>query len=211
MIFQIRYFILSSSIYFLFGCTSVRNYELGLKVYAKDLQKLKPNYNVALYNTNVDVVGNHFSGLLLIKKMPDSTTRVVFSNELGFKFFDFEFNNDFDFKVYSVIKQINRKAVITTLRKDFELVLMQMNLNTSGSRYTQNGRLYYLFPELSGKGYNCYITDILGDTLWGMERRSNNKTIVNAIMRNNINGQPDTISIVHTRFNFSISLKRIER
>jgi hypothetical protein len=193
------------------SCFPVHKNEQEVKINAKEIQKFKPNYTVALYNTKVDVVGNHFSGLLLIKKMPDSTTRIVFSNEIGFKFFDFEFNNDFDFKVYSVIKQMNRKAVITTLRTDFELVLMQMNLNTSGSRYTQNGRLYNLFPDLSGKGYNCYITDMLGDTLLGMERRSNNKTIVNATMRNYNEGQPDTISIVHNRFNFSIGLKRINQ
>jgi len=34
------------------------------------LQKFKPAFTVALYNTTVDVVGNHLSGLLLIKKMP---------------------------------------------------------------------------------------------------------------------------------------------
>ena len=38
-----------------------------------------------------NVVGNHLSGLLLIKKMPDSSTRMVFSNEMGLGFFDFEF------------------------------------------------------------------------------------------------------------------------
>ena len=88
------------------------------------LQKFKPAFTVALYNTQVDVVGNHLSGLLLIKKMPDSSTRMVFSNEMGFKYFDFEFAADGNFKVYSIIKQMNRKAVLKTLRKDFELILM---------------------------------------------------------------------------------------
>ncbi|MBK7307905.1 MAG: hypothetical protein IPI88_13305 [Chitinophagaceae bacterium] len=50
------------------------------------LQKFKPAFTVALYNTTVDVMGNHFSGLLLIKKMPDSSTRMVFSNEMGLGF-----------------------------------------------------------------------------------------------------------------------------
>ena len=193
------------------SCSPVHKNEQEVKINAKDVQKFKPNYTVALYNTKVDIVGNHFSGLLLIKKMPDNTTRIVFSNEIGLKFFDFEFNNNFEFKVYSVVKQMNRKAVITTLRKDFELVLMQMDLNISGSRYIQNGKLYYLFPDFSGKGYNCYITNRLGDTLLGMERRTKKRIIVTAAMSNYIAGQPDTISIVHNTFNFSIGLKRIER
>ncbi|HQY12763.1 MAG TPA: hypothetical protein PK133_11145, partial [Ferruginibacter sp.] len=79
---------------------------------------------MTLYSTTVDVSGNHLSGLLLVKKMPDSSTRMVFSSEMGLSFFDFEFSADGNFKVYSIIKKMNRKAVIKTLRHDFELVLM---------------------------------------------------------------------------------------
>ncbi|MCX6204777.1 MAG: hypothetical protein NTZ19_00810 [Bacteroidetes bacterium] len=175
-------------IYFLFSCSPVQKIDQESIVYANDILKLKPSYNVLLFNTNVDVVGNHFSGLLLIKKMPDSSTRIVFSNEVGFKFFDFEFKNDFSFKVYSIVEQMNKKAVITTLQKDFELVLMQLNLNTSGTGFVKNGKLYFVFPDLAGKGYNCYITNMSRDSLVGMERRSS-----------------------HNTFKFSIGLKRIVR
>ena len=74
------------------------------------LQKFKPAFTVALYNTTVDVMSNHLSGLLLIKKMPDSSTRVVFSNEMGLGFFDFEFAPDGSFKIYSIMKKLNKKS-----------------------------------------------------------------------------------------------------
>ena len=172
------------------------------------LQKFKPAFTVALYDTKVDVVGNHLSGLLLIKRMPDSTLRMVFSNEMGFKFFDFEFAPNGNFKVYSIIKQMNKKAVLKTLRKDFELVLME-HLNAAQSIRVSNEQLYYVFPQT--KGFNYYITDTSSSKLLRMERASNKKTVVTATMDNYINGIPDSIGISHKTFNFTISLKRIER
>ena len=43
-----------------------------------------------LYKAKVDIRGNPFSGLFAIRIYPDETYRVVFLNELGMKFFDFE-------------------------------------------------------------------------------------------------------------------------
>lgn len=173
------------------------------------LIKFKPAFTVALYTTQVDVVGNHLSGLLLIKKMPDSSIRMVFSNEMGFKFFDFEFSSGGNFKVYSVIKQMNKKPVLKTLRKDFELILMQHLDSTAASVRTGNGLLYYVFPQT--KGYNYYITDSTGEMLVRMERASKRKTVVEAVMKNYTHGIPDTIGISHKTFNFTIGLKRIEQ
>jgi hypothetical protein len=173
------------------------------------LQKFKPSFTVALYNTKVDVVGNHLSGLLLIKRMPDSSIRMVFSNEVGFKFFDFEFSAGGNFKVYAVIKQMNKRSVLKTLRKDFELILMERLNSSEASVHSNNGLLYYVFPQT--KGYNYYITDSTGNKLVRMERASNKKTVVEGIMENYINGIPDTIGISHKTFNFTIGLKRIER
>ena len=173
------------------------------------LQKFKPVFTVALYNTTVDVVGNHLSGLLLIKKMPDSSTRMVFSNEMGLTFFDFEFAADGKFKVYSIIKKMNKRSVIKTLQHDFELMLMNNLDNSKASVRTGNGLTYFIFPQT--KGFNYYITNLSGDELVRMERASNKKTIVQAVMKNYINGIPDTIGISHKTFEFSIGLKRIER
>ena len=173
------------------------------------LQKFKPVFTVALYNTTVDVVGNHLSGLLLIKKMPDSSTRMVFSNEMGLTFFDFEFAADGKFKVYSIIKKMNKRSVIKTLQHDFELILMNNLDNSKASVRTGNGLTYFIFPQT--KGFNYYITNLSGDELVRMERASNKKTIVEAVMKNYINGIPDTIGISHKTFEFRIGLKRIER
>jgi len=206
---RMRFLLLSSSLLVLAGCAPVHQQMQSATADISKLQQFKPAFTVALYNTRVDVVGNHLSGLLLIKKMPDSSLRMVFSNEMGFKFFDFEFAADGKFKVYSIVKQMNRKSVLKTLRKDFELILMDRLDSSSASVRSSNSLLYYIFPQ--SKGFNYYITDSTGNRLVRLERASNSKTVVEAIMQNYINGIPDTIGISHKTFDFTIGLKRIER
>ena len=209
LLFQMRYLLLSSCLLLLLGCSAAYKQMQPATADVNTLNKFKPAITVALYNTQVDVVGNHLSGLLIIKKMPDSSLRMVFSNEIGFKFFDFEFAANGDFKVHSVIKQMNKRSVLKTLRNDFELILMRRLNHSKVSIHTSNGLLYFVFPQ--SKGYNYYITDSTGEKLIRMERASKKKTVVEAIMENYVNGIPDTIGISHKTFNFTIGLKRIER
>lgn len=206
---RIRYLLSGSLLLFFFGCSPVYMQMQTTAGNISGLSKFKPVFNAALYKTEVDVVGNHLSGLLLIKKMPDSSTRIVFSNEMGLTFFDFGFAADGNFNVYSVIKKMNKKPVIKTLRNDFELILMEHLDTVTASIRTNDGLVYYVFP--AAKGYNRYVTDSTGDSLVWMERASKRKTIVQAIMKNYITGTPDTIGISHKTFNFTIGLKRIER
>jgi len=212
-LYRIPYLILTSclpiAIGILLGCSPSYKQMQSAVADVHVLQKFKPAFTVALYNTTVDVVGNHLSGLLLIKKMPDSSTRMVFSNEMGFSFFDFEFKPDGDFKVYSIMKKLNKKSVIKTLQHDFELILMNNLDNSKAVVKTNDGLTYFIFPQ--SKGYNYYITNQTGDELVRMERASSKKTIVEAVMKNYQNGVPDTIGISHKTFEFNIGLKRIER
>ena len=201
--------ILSSCLFLVLGCSPVHKQMQSVTADINVLQKFKPAFTVALYKTTVDVVGNHLSGLLLIKKMPDSSIRMVFSNEIGFTFFDFEFAADGKFKVYSIIKKMNKRSVIKTLQHDFELVLMNRLDNNTATIQTDNGLIYFIFQQ--NKGYNYYITNADGTELVRLERASNKKSIVEAVMKNYITGIPDTIGISHKTFEFNIGLKRIER
>ncbi len=173
------------------------------------IQKFKPAFKSELYKATVDVMGNHLSGLLLIKKMPDSSTRLVFSNEMGMGFFDFEFAADGNFKVHSIMKKLDKRSVIKTLQHDFELVLMQHMNSPKASVRSSADLVYFIFPQ--SKGFNYYISNSSGSELVRMERASNKKIIVEAVMKDYINGIPDTIGISHKTFEFNIGLKRIER
>ncbi|MBK7432913.1 MAG: hypothetical protein IPI66_02780 [Chitinophagaceae bacterium] len=205
-----RCLLFSSCFIWLTGCVTVYKELPAATGNAAVLQTFKPDFSVALYSASIDVLDNHLSGLLLIKKMPDSSIRMVFSNEVGFKFFDFEFSSGGGFKVYSIIKKMNRKAVIKTLRHDFELVLMQgldpgkLNVKKDG-----DGNLYYIYP--AGKGFSCYVTNSGGTELLRLERSSKQEPVATTIMRRYVNGIPDTIGITHHKVDFTIGLKRLER
>ncbi len=102
---------------------------------------------------------------------------------------------------------MDKKAVITTLRKDFELVLMR-GIDPSKAYIRSDSQLvYYIFPQQ--KGFYHYITNKKGDELLRMERASKKKVVVEAITKNILEGIPDSIGISHKNFNFTIGLKRI--
>jgi hypothetical protein len=191
------------------GCSSAYKHLQKTRANPACVLQFKPRFERALYNTQVDVIGKHLSGILLMKVMPDSSTRLVFSNEIGFKFFDFEFAANGDFKVHYILKQMDKKAVIKTLRKDFELVLMQHLDTTNAFVLTGQNALYYGFPQKKGAFY--YITDSSCDRLLRMEKSSSRRAFVQAVMENYSEGMPDTIGINHTNFNFTIGLKKLKQ
>jgi hypothetical protein len=204
-----RYLLLSSCLFILVGCSSVYKNLQPVNGDINYIQKFKPDFKSALYKAEIDVVGHHLSGLLLVKTLPDSSVRIVFSNEIGFKFFDFEFRPDGGFKVLYVIKEMDKKPVIKTLKKDFELILLPGKDYKSAYLCKDDHNLYYIFPK--SKGSFCYITDLSGTEMKSMKISSPHKSIVQAIMKNYTNGIPDTIGILHKSFNFTIGLKKIER
>jgi len=170
--------------------------------------KFKPEFNRVMYKTSADVRKTHISGLLLIKRMPDSSIRIVFTNEMGFPFFDFGFGVDSGFIVYQITPDMNKKYLITTLRKDFELILFK-NMESTSSYTLQDSQLvYHAYPRQNGINY--YITDIPCRHLLYMQRASKKKPVVEASFPGNIYGnEPDSIIIRHLNFNFTISLKKI--
>ena len=204
-----RYLLLISCLIVQLGCVSVYKNLQDTPGDITALQKFRPAITTALYKIDVNVIGKYLSGLLLLKTMPDSSIRVVFSNEMGFKFFDLEFAPGGRFKVNYIIKQMNRRPVITTLRQDFSLVLMLSQDPASAYIRKDSQYLYYVFPQK--KGFYYYITDLAGNELVRMERSSKRKPVVVAIMKDYRNGMPDTIGITHKNFNFKIGLKKLER
>lgn len=204
-----RYLLLSSCLFLLAGCSSVYKNLQPATGDINVLQKFKPNFKSVLYKAEIDVVGHHLSGLLLIKTLPDSTIRMVFATETGFKFFDFAFSPDGGFRVLYVVRKMDKKAVIITLRKDFELILLPPADYKSAYLRKDDDNLYYIFPR--PKGTFCYITDLKSTEMKLMEISSPHKPIVQAIARDDGNGVPDTIGISHKNFNFTIGLKKIDR
>lgn len=171
------------------------------------IQKFKPSFQTVFFEAEVGILSHEFSGILIMKKMPDSSIRFVFSTKPGIKLFDFEFSKASGFRVFYIMDQLDKKAVIKTLRKDFELLLFMNTDPKKGYLLRDSAHFYYAFPQESGTNY--YITDSSCSLLYAMERASDKKVIVEVKMNNYHQGMPDTIGIEHKNIHFTIGLKKM--
>jgi len=196
--------LLSSSI--LFSCASSYPEHLIASDVKPCVEKFKPVFTSTWYNASIDVVGHHLSGLLLFKQMPDSTLRVVFTNEAGVTFFDYEFSKK-GFTVKQSIKQFKRKLVTQTLRKDIELILMN-NISPLKS-FSLNDELW--FASQQGKETNYFITDKNCTQLLRIEKTGKGKKKVEATLHGQLPLAPDSVHLQHLLFNMQINLTKLNR
>lgn len=172
------------------------------------LNLLKAEFKTVLYNCQINVVGNHLSGLLLFKQTGEDSTRVVFSTEMGIKFFDFEFTPS-GFKVIYCIDKLNKKVVLRQLEKDIGLLLFQ-NIDTNGIlNYKGNNEIY--MRTASGKAETFYVADSNCISLLRIEDVYKGKPKVLIHLTERKDGMADSVYIEHKNYEFNISLKQIQR
>jgi hypothetical protein len=112
-----------------------------------------------LFSTKIDILKNHFSGLMVVKPVNKDHYRVIFLTEVGLKIFDMEFFPDKEFMVHYMIEAMNRKPVVKTLGNDMSLILMNrlsgikpVYLHKKGYsdrvfKYKNQGRKNYYFTK----------------------------------------------------------------
>jgi hypothetical protein len=83
---------------------------------------LPDTFHKGLFRMTFDISKNHISGFLLIKKTSDSSTSIVFTNEFGICFFNFEFL-DGKFIIHTLFPSFDRKPLLNLLEMDFRLIL----------------------------------------------------------------------------------------
>ena len=203
-----RYFLFSFFLLCMGGCSSAYRDLQESAAVSCPAAAFRPAYGVALYDAEIQVVNKRLSGLLLIKTMPDSSLRILFSGETGITYFDFEYPRDSGFVVHSILKQMNKKAVITTLRKDFELVLMNRLDKETEKSFSDS--LYRYFRYGRGHEVVYVVTDTACRRLERLELASRRKPKVQVSLPGFAGGIPSDIVITHRNFTFDITLKRIE-
>jgi hypothetical protein len=77
-----------------------------------------------VYKCQMDIYKNHISGILIIKKISETTHRVVMTSDFGNKMIDFEISEN-DFKLNYVLADLDKKMVINFLKSDFQELLRQ--------------------------------------------------------------------------------------
>jgi len=191
----------------------------------------RPVFTKELYRCMVDgrflLKRFHLSGLLLFRQLPDSSTRVVFQNEMGFSFFDFAWDRHDSFSVKQIIPQLDKPAVIRTLEKDIRLLLMK-GLEASGEQYFERGgEIYHRFS--AGKGYAWYIEkegqlariEYAGrrkittiTPVWAPPSPASSDSLAlrdhqSVVVLKTFKGMPDSVLFRHHRAHFTIRLHKI--
>jgi len=204
-----------SSLLLLFFASCASPYK-GLKHVSsngKTAYQYKPQFLKQVYRCTVNgrvlFKKFHLSGILLLKEMKSGTVRAIFQNEMGFTFFDFEWNNQDSFKVNSIIPQLDKPAVVKTLKKDFNLFLMK-GLEKETEKVLQSDRgkeVFYCFNI--GDGFVYYVED--GNMLQRIENAGKKKkvTTISLMGKHVSNDLADSVMFDHHKANFTISLHKI--
>jgi hypothetical protein len=212
-----RYFLLVSLSLLLFSCNRQtygvkKEVTLSQSYTANDL---RPRFTKELYRCVVDgkfaLKKFHLSGLLYLKNFDDGNTRVIFQSEMGSTFFDFGWNKKDSFQVFSIMDDMNKAALIKTLKKDFEMLLVKnVSDNPVGIyQFGKNPKEYYTRFNLE-KGFVYYVTD-QERKLISVENADDKKKVIVMDIRPAADLQtlPEKITIRHLLGGFTIDLKKI--
>jgi hypothetical protein len=168
----------------------------------------KPAIRTATYTAQLDFYKKHISGLFVFKSMNDSTERVVFMTETGFKFFDFEFTPH-NFKVQYIIPSLNKKIIVKTLRNDLGYLVVPPIENSKHEQPKSDTRTTFRFPLSRGSVY--YSTDKKCEQLEKIEVGKDKKKSLVIDITGSHHKNPQTINIAHQNFKLTIFMKQIEK
>lgn len=204
-----RYLLLSSVVWGLLSCQHAYKSMQLAPATENCLLSLRPAFPNELYRAQIDVQKRHFSGLLLVKSMPDSTKRVVFTTETGISFFDFSFSPNGSFKVMQIMEKLNKKVLINALKNDFKMFLLMGTEKPAAITAIHKGSLYQGYPE--GKKTFWYVTDSSCQKLKRGELGAARKILAEANWSMGAQNIPDAAQIIHHNFTFNIRLSKIAR
>lgn len=106
-----------------------------------------------VYKCQIDIYKNHVSGILIIKKLNETTHRVVLTSDFGNKLIDFEIADN-NFKLNYVLPDLDKKIVINFLKNDFRQ-LLRRQYPVSESFVNDHSRIY--LSRIDNKSYYLFF------------------------------------------------------
>ncbi|GAB0156371.1 hypothetical protein CHRYSEOSP005_16350 [Chryseobacterium sp. Alg-005] len=157
-----------------------------------------------VYKCQIDIYKNHVSGILIIKKLNETTHRVALTSDFGNKLIDFEIS-DQDFKVNYVIPDLDKKMVINFLRNDFQQ-LLKRQYPVSKSFENNQSKIYLSKTDKKA----CYLffnkqNGLLNTIIY----TKNNKEKIDFTFEAKKHIFADSIDLQHKDFKINIKLVQI--
>ncbi|UUW10166.1 hypothetical protein NLG42_05030 [Flavobacterium plurextorum] len=154
-----------------------------------------------VYKTNISVYGNELSGIFIAKKINDTTHRIVFTTEFGNKLMDFEISET-DFKVNSIVSELDRKILINTLKEDFRLLLKKQYLIQEQFENESNN----IYKSADGKRDNYIFVSKKNQKLQKIVHASKTKEKFTLYFNSENNIFAENIQIIHQNIKLKIEL-----
>ncbi|WP_165930170.1 hypothetical protein [Flavobacterium ranwuense] len=154
-----------------------------------------------VYKANITVYGNELTGIFIAKKINDTTHRVVFTTEFGNKLLDFEISET-DFKVNSIVEELDKKILVNTLKTDFRLLLRnQFLINEQFENATDK-----VYKSKDGNRFNTLFVSKAGEKLYKIVHSSKTKEKININFVSENNIFAEKIVIQHQNIKLRIEL-----
>lgn len=158
-----------------------------------------------VYKANISVYGNNLSGIFIAKKISETTHRVVFTTEFGNKLLDFEISEN-DFKINSIVSELNKNILINTLKTDFRLLLKkQFAIKEQFEDATKT-----ILKSLTGNRINFILISKNDHKMTNIIHASNKKQKININFISENNTFAQKIIIQHYNINLKIELNYLE-
>ncbi len=154
-----------------------------------------------VYKANINAYGHELTGIFIAKKINATTHRVVFTTEFGNKLLDFEISPT-DFKVNSIVEELNRKMLINTLKTDFRL-LLQTDFKVDGQFAKTTSRVY---QNNDGNHFNYLYLASADNKLYQITRTTKTKEQITIRFTSENNIFAETITVQHTNIKLQMVL-----
>jgi hypothetical protein len=157
-----------------------------------------------VYKCQMDIYKNHVSGILIIKKINETTHRVAMTSDFGNKLIDFEISEN-NFKLNYVLPDLDKKIVINFLKNDFQQLLKKQYPVTE-SFENENSKIY--FSKIDKKGYYLFFNkenSLLNKIIY----TKNNKEKIDFTFDAKKHIFADSLNLQHKDFKINIKLFQI--
>jgi len=206
-----RRFLLQSFLYSLFFLLLISCKSYQLKDVKPILSNEKTVENLYLsskedyvYKCQMEIYGNDISGIIIIKKISETTHRVVMTSDFGNKMIDFEISEN-DFKLNYVLADLDKKMVINFLKNDFQELLRQ-KFSVNESFENDDSKIY--LSKIDKKQYYLFFnknSGLLNQIVYTQNKREK----IDFTFEAKKHTFAETINLQHKDFKINIKLFQI--
>lgn len=117
------------------------------------------------FKATLDVLKNHLSGIMIVKKTDSLSTHIVYVTELGMKLFDFEWKEN-KMNVAYIFEPLNKPSLIKSLLNNFKTIFLLDVLNKPAGLCNSKGSK----PRYELEGYKHRY--LIADSLKGLSEQA---------------------------------------